>query len=115
MSGTYCAVERNCGRGEKARGLYSVQIHAKATSAAHRRHSNSGRSLDLLDAQRESFAIASRSITKAKTPSLAIRNTYGHHHPDHLADAVEIIAMREPLIGSKGNIWCGDPAGRNTR
>jgi hypothetical protein len=23
-------------------------------------------------------------------------NTYGHHHPDHLSDAVEKIAMREP-------------------
>lgn len=23
-------------------------------------------------------------------------NTYGHHHPDYLSDAVEKIAMREP-------------------
>lgn len=23
-------------------------------------------------------------------------NTYGHHHPDYLSDAVEEIAMREP-------------------
>lgn len=31
-------------------------------------------------------------------------NTYGHHHPDYLADAVEKIAKRERKIeGNRGN------------
>lgn len=28
-------------------------------------------------------------------------NTYGHHHPDYLSDAVEKIAKREPVSGHK--------------
>jgi hypothetical protein len=28
-------------------------------------------------------------------------NTYGHHHPDYLSDAVEKIAKREPVSGRK--------------
>ncbi|WP_315763806.1 MULTISPECIES: tyrosine-type recombinase/integrase [unclassified Bradyrhizobium] len=33
-----------------------------------------------------------------------LRNTYGHHHPDYLADAVEKIAKRERTIaGSRGS------------
>jgi hypothetical protein len=31
-------------------------------------------------------------------------NTYGHHHPDYLADAVEKIAMREPTGERKAHV-----------
>jgi hypothetical protein len=31
-------------------------------------------------------------------------NTYGHHHPDYLSDAVEKIAMREPRHERKTNV-----------
>lgn len=31
-------------------------------------------------------------------------NTYGHHHPDHLSDAVEKIAMREPARERKAHV-----------
>jgi integrase len=31
-------------------------------------------------------------------------NTYGHHHPDHLSDAVEKIAMRDPMGERKGHV-----------
>ena len=41
-------------------------------------------------------------------------NTYGHHHPDYLSDAVEKIAMRAPKRTKGARIWCGfwcgDPA-----
>ena len=30
-------------------------------------------------------------------------NTYAHHHPDYLSDAVEEIAMREPIGETKGH------------
>ncbi len=43
-------------------------------------------------------------------------NTYGHHHPDYLADAVEKIAKRERKIevnrGSFGSVL---PRGRETK
>jgi hypothetical protein len=31
-------------------------------------------------------------------------NTYGHHHPDYLSDAVEKIAMREPGHERKAHV-----------
>ena len=31
-------------------------------------------------------------------------NTYGHHHPDYLSDAVEKIAMREPIGERKAHV-----------
>jgi hypothetical protein len=31
-------------------------------------------------------------------------NTYGHHHPDYLSDAVEKIAMREPGRERKAHV-----------
>jgi integrase len=31
-------------------------------------------------------------------------NTYGHHHPDYLSDAVEKIAMREPANERKAHV-----------
>ena len=31
-------------------------------------------------------------------------NTYGHHHPDYLSDAVEKIAMREPSGERKAHV-----------
>lgn len=31
-------------------------------------------------------------------------NTYGHHHPDHLADAVNKIAMRDPPSGRRAHV-----------
>jgi hypothetical protein len=32
-------------------------------------------------------------------------NTYGHHHPDYLFDAVEKIAMREPTGERKAHVY----------
>ncbi len=31
-------------------------------------------------------------------------NTYGHHHPDYLSDAVEKIAKREPIGERKAHV-----------
>jgi hypothetical protein len=31
-------------------------------------------------------------------------NTYGHHHPDYLADAVDKIAMRDPLSARRAHV-----------
>jgi hypothetical protein len=31
-------------------------------------------------------------------------NTYGHHHPDYLSDAVEKIAMREPASERRAHV-----------
>jgi hypothetical protein len=31
-------------------------------------------------------------------------NTYGHHHPDYLSDAVEKITMREPTGERKAHV-----------
>jgi|ERR1700722_2174694 hypothetical protein len=54
-----------------------------------------------LDAQLEKFRDRFKVDNESEDTIPAIRNTYGHHHPDYLADAVEIIAMREPLTNER--------------
>jgi len=60
-----------------------------------------------------------KARTRGRQPAISMSlevllNTYGHHHPDYLSDAVEKIAMRTPGHERKAHVsgavfWCGHP------